>query len=297
MSDLVPSGPDNDTTLGGSGSLGNQAANSAPSADRDQRFLDEAGDTAFYGSKRRVIVGTPGVSKAFYLGCVKFKCSLADARLVVMDAQRRVRENPALTRFQSVQKRLAKGGFHFHAKIDPPPVKELFFEALRDLSCSLEIIVARKDPRRFARAHHDKEDQFYADILGHLLKNKLRLGGRLTMTIAQRGSATRSINLDRALAMALERALRKNERETLATRVVFDVTEPTREVLLTVADDLSWSVQRVFETGDTTFYDVVRDRVSVVQDIWDVRNFGGRRNWYGPKRPLTSENKLSPPTP
>lgn len=274
-----------------------QLAEPAASNGRDHRFLDEAGDTAFYGPGRRVIVGTPGVSKAFYLGCVRFKCPLAEARMVVMDAQRRVRESSASTRFQSVQKRLAKGGFHFHAKIDPPPVKELFFDALRDLSCSLEIIVARKDPRRFARAHNDKEDQFYADILGHLLKNKFRLGGRLTMTIAQRGSATRAVNLDRALAMALERALRKNQREVLTTRVVFDVTEPTREVLLTVADYLSWSGQRVFEMGDTTFYDVVRERVSVIQDIWDFRNNGGSRNWYGPKRPLTSGNKLRPPAP
>lgn len=270
----------------------------AASADhRDQRFLDEAGDTAFYGPNRRVIIGAPGVSKAFYLGCVKFKCPLESARMAVSDAQRRVRENPALARFQSVQKRLAKGAFHFHAKLDPPPVKELFFEALRDLSCSLEIIVARKDARRFARVHLDKEDRFYADILGHLLKNKLKLGGRLTMTMAQRGSSTRSINLDRALEMALERARRKHPTDTLTTKVVFDVSEPTREVLLTVADYLSWSVQRVFETGDTTFYDVVRDRISVVQDIYDVRNFGGSRNWYGPNRPLTAENKLSPPAP
>jgi hypothetical protein len=264
---------------------------------RDQRFLDEAGDTAFYGTKRRVIVGHPGVSKGFYLGCVKFKCPLDEARLVVLDAQRRVKENPALARFTSVQKRLAGGGFHFHAKLDPPPVKELFFEALRDLSCSLEIIVARKDARRFARAHLDSEDRFYADILGHLLKNKLKRVGRLTMTIAQRGSSTRAINLDRALAMALARAQRKHDQGAFGTKVAFDVTEPTREVLLTVADYLSWSVQRVFELGDTSFYDVVRERISVVQDIYDVRNYSGSRNWYNPRRPLTSENKLSPPTP
>jgi hypothetical protein len=274
-----------------------QRPEAAEADHRERRYLDEAGDTAFYGPKRRVIVGEKGVSKAFYLGCVKFKCPLDEARLAVSDAQRRVRENPALTRFQSVQKRLAKGAFHFHAKIDPPPVKELFFEALRDLSCSLEIIVARKDARRFARAHHDKEDQFYADILGHLLKNKLKLGGQLTMTMAQRGSSTRSINLDRALEMALARARRKHEADALTTKVVFDVSDPTKEVLLTVADYLSWSVQRVFEMGDTTFYDVVRDRISVVQDIYDVRNFGGGQNWYSPKRPLTAENKLSPPAP
>jgi hypothetical protein len=267
------------------------------SPETQERFLDEAGDTAFYGRGRRVIVGQRGVSKAFYLGCVKFKCPLESAKLVVADARARLLATPTLTRFQSVQKRIAQGGFYFHAKDDPPPVKALFFEALRDLSCSLEIIVARKDPRRFARVHQNQEDRFYADILGHLLQKKLQLGGRLTMNLAQRGSSTRAANLDHSLALALDRAAGNYGREKLTTRVVFNVQDPRQETLLTVADYLSWCVQRVFETGDVTFYEQVRERISVIQDIYDIRNFGGGKNWYSPKRPLTPENKLSPPAP
>ncbi len=37
------------------------------------RFLDESGDTTFYGKKKRVIVGENGVSKSFILGMVKLK--------------------------------------------------------------------------------------------------------------------------------------------------------------------------------------------------------------------------------
>jgi hypothetical protein len=39
------------------------------------RFLDESGDTTFYGKRKRVIVGEKGVSKCFILGMVKFKSS------------------------------------------------------------------------------------------------------------------------------------------------------------------------------------------------------------------------------
>jgi len=34
------------------------------------RFLDESGDTTFYGKKKRIIVGDIGVSKTFILGMV-----------------------------------------------------------------------------------------------------------------------------------------------------------------------------------------------------------------------------------
>lgn len=39
----------------------------------NHRFLDEAGDTTFFGKKKKVILGDIGVSKCFILGMVKFK--------------------------------------------------------------------------------------------------------------------------------------------------------------------------------------------------------------------------------
>jgi hypothetical protein len=40
------------------------------------RFLDESGDTTFYGKNKRIIVGEQGISKCFILGMVKFKTKL-----------------------------------------------------------------------------------------------------------------------------------------------------------------------------------------------------------------------------
>jgi hypothetical protein len=39
----------------------------------NHRFLDEAGDTAFYGRGKKIIIGTEGVSKCFIIGMVKFR--------------------------------------------------------------------------------------------------------------------------------------------------------------------------------------------------------------------------------
>lgn len=41
-------------------------------------------------------------------------------------------------------------------------------------------------------------------------------------------------------------------------------------------------------------YDFVRERISLVVDLYDAEKYAGSRNYYTPKRPLTAENKLGP---
>lgn len=261
------------------------------------RFLDEAGDTTFFGSGRKVIIGEPGVSRAFYLGSVKFNCPLSAARLLIGDAARRVVSDAKLSAFPSVRKRIAAGGFFFHAKDDPKPVRDLFFDEIRDLSCKFEIIAARKSAARFRSAHQSNEDAFYADILGHLLKGKLRLNCRLVLNIAQRGSSTRAVVLERALAKAKLRAEKKWSAQEFDTEIVFNVQDPRRESLLAVADYFGWAVQRVFERGDTEAYDRVSHRIRSIHDIYDIASYDGNKNWYTPTRPLTKDKKIGPPAP
>ena len=44
------------------------------------RFLDEAGDTTFYGKGRKPIIGQPGVSLTFGLGMLKINDELVATR-------------------------------------------------------------------------------------------------------------------------------------------------------------------------------------------------------------------------
>ena len=51
----------------------------------------------------------------------------------------------------------------------------------------------------FARKHNNREAEFYADVLSHLLKKKLGLRNRVVLNIAERGESTRNNNLNFAL--------------------------------------------------------------------------------------------------
>src|SRR5438874_12921099 len=86
------------------------------------RFLDEAGDTTFYGKGRVSIVGQPGVS----LSMVKFNADLSEIRKAVRALQDEVTVDKYLLGIASVAKKAAAGGFYFHATDDRPEVRERF---------------------------------------------------------------------------------------------------------------------------------------------------------------------------
>jgi hypothetical protein len=261
------------------------------------RFLDEMGDPAFFGKGKTCIIGQEGVSLAFGMGIAKIGRPLHEVRSEIRKLHEAVTNDPLLNTIPSVVKRVGNGGFFFHACKDTPDVRSVFLHYLRDLPCSIEVVVARKIPDLFVRKHHGREDEFYADLLSHLIKNRLKKDHRLVLNVAARGSSTRSKVLDEALGKAVGRAGKKWGNSNLRANAVFNVQTPLTEPLLCVPDYLNWAVQRVFERGETRFYDYLKEKIRLVVDLYDRSSYEGSGNYYDHKRnPLTAQNKLSPPT-
>lgn len=258
------------------------------------RFLDETGDTTFYGKGRKLIIGENGVSLSFGLGVVRIDRPLAEVRQEVRALQAQVEADPLLNTIPSVQKRVASGGFYFHACKDSPDVRSVLLHYLRDLPCEAEMVVARKIPALFEKQHHSREEEFYADLLAHLIKQRLKHSGTLVFNVAERGSSTREKVLSDALRLATARAGKRWGADQLAARVVFNVQNSRTEPLLTVSDYLCWAVQRVFEQGDVRHYNYLAGKIRLVVDLYDRDKYEGYRNYYDKKNPLTAKNKLSP---
>jgi hypothetical protein len=261
----------------------------------DHRFLDEAGDTTFFGKGRIPILGMDGVSKTFIIGMAKFREPLAELRKKVLELQAQVASDPYYSEVPSIQKKINNSkGFYFHCNIDPPEVRKGFYEFIRTIDCSFEAIVARKIIAIFEKKHHGKETEFYADVLSHLLKNKLNLGNTLVLDIAERGSSTKNSNLEIALNKAVTRYLERYPSKPVSTKVVFNIQNHHTEPLLNIADYFCWAIQRVFEKGETRYYDFLKEKISLVVDIYDTEKWERSRNYYTPKNPLTAQNKISP---
>ena len=273
----------------------NIEAKTLPQLEKVHHFLDEAGDTTFFGRGRVSILGQEGVSMAFGLGMVHFAAPVAEVRTQVETLCRAVETDDYLNHIPSVAKRVRGGGFFFHAKDDSPEVRERMFKWIRETDCSMEMVVGRKIPELFTANHHCQDSEFYADLLSHLLNNKLKLGRRQVVNIAERGKTTRNHVLELAMAKARERFTKKQDATEISSEVVFNVQNPRTEPLLSVPDYLAWAVQRVFERGETRHYDYISKRVSLVVDLYDVEKHEGNRNCYTPDYPLNAKNKIGLP--
>jgi hypothetical protein len=258
------------------------------------RFLDEAGDTTFYGKGKTDNIGKEGVSNTFIIGMVKFKEPLEPLRIKIRELQEKIANDPYFN-VPSITKKTNGPGYYFHATDDLPEVRKLFYDFIKNVDCSFEAVVATKTITQFETKYKGKEEYFYADMLSHLLKNKLTLKeGKLVLHISARGKSTKNNNLQLALAKAKQRYEKKTSKGIITTDIVFNITYPTIEPLLNITDYFCWAVQRVFERGETRFYDFLKDKISVVIDLHDVENYPGFKNYYGPNNPLTSANKKSP---
>ncbi len=259
------------------------------------RFLDETGDATFFGKGRKLLIGRDGVSLSFGMGIVRIDRPLPDIRSEIRALEQQVSTDPLLYPIPSVQKRIASGGFFFHACKDTPDVRAVLFRYLRELPCEAEIVIARKIPALFEKQHHGREDEFYADLLSHLIKRRLKKEQKLVLNVAERGSSTREKVLGSALNLAVARASKRWGDADVKTRVVFNVQNPRTEPLLTVSDYLCWAVQRVFEQGDVRFYNYLANKIRVVVDLYDRDKYPGSKNYYDKRNPLTAANKLGPP--
>lgn len=259
-----------------------------------QLYIDEAGDMTFFKKgKAPANPGENGVSKVFMLGMVKIKQPIDEIDQIIRSFCKEIENDPFFNSFPSVKKRIVSGGFYLHASKDPTELRYKFIELLASgkIKFSAQIVVGRKDTERFVKKHNRQEQEFYADLLSHLLKDKASYE-KLVLTVAERGSATRTENLECALLKAHERHKARGGQEYSA-QIEFNVQSYSTEPTLALADYALWVVQRVFEQGETRYYDRIKDNIKHVFDVYDLGNAGSKNGWknyYSPKNPLTKAN-------
>jgi hypothetical protein len=256
------------------------------------RYIDEAGDMSFFGKGGVPLEGLEGVSKSFMLGMVKYKSSLKEIRQILTDFMKSIEQDPYFNSFPSVKKRINSGGYYLHAKDDPPELRYKFFELMRsNIDFTIQVVVGRKDVTRFVNKHNKNETEFYADLLTRILTDKANYP-KLVLNIAYRGSSTRMQNLQDAALKAKQTYEKIHPGNEYNVKMNFNVQPYTNEPLLSVADYGLWAIQRLFEKGETRFYDSIMPKVRFVEDIYDPINKRFKTHCYGPKNPLTENNKL-----
>ncbi len=260
-------------------------------------FLDEAGDTTFFGKGKVNLIGTGGVSNSFILGAVIFNSDLNVLRKDIRALQKQIETDAYFSKIHSINKKKITGGFYFHGSDDIPEVRKLFFEFIKKTDCKFEAVVGRKIPELYEKKHNAKGNEFYADLLSHLLKDKFYAQQRLVLNLVHRKNSTENTYLEKALTKATTRFRKDNPKHAVQTKIVFNVQTQQKEPLLNIADYFCWTIQRVFEKGEDRFYDYIKEKIEWVVDLYDLANHTGNKHYYTKKNPLTAKNKLSPSLP
>lgn len=261
-------------------------------------FVDEAGDTTLFNKRGAVIVGREGVSKCFMVG-VAWLPDPARAHVELEGLRARLLADPYFAGVPSMRLDEGKTALCFHAKDDLPEVRREVFGVLKRLGVQVQAAIRRKESlvseARAARRLGQRltAHAVYDDLIKRLFKNLLHQGETNTIVFARRGKSDRQA----ALRDAIERA-KRNFRKAWATDAdqptAIAASVPSQSVGLQVVDYYLWALQRMFETGEDRFFNLLAQDYRLVMDLDDKRCKPYGR-WYSRSDPLTSE-KIKPLT-
>ncbi len=118
------------------------------------------------------------------------------------------------------------------------------------------------------------------------------LSKTILINIAELANSTNIHNLNIALSKAENRFALSNPTDRPITKIEFNIRKFKDEPLLAVVDYFCWAVQRVFEQGETRFYDYVAGKISTVTDLYNKKSDTGVAWVFDINNPLTEANKI-----
>jgi len=248
-------------------------------------FVDESGDPTFFNRDGECIVGRAGCSRILVLGFVA-----TDDPSAIRKGLASLRADMLADPYFKGVPSLAKTARVFHANDDIPEVRERVYRFISGLDIRAELIVARKVLALFRKHHHSREGEFYDDIVSKLFHGKLHLSRRNVIYFAKRGSSSRQRPLEEAIGKAISGFEQRWEtRVETETRVL--VQRPMEEPCLQVIDYVNWAVYRAFERREMRFFEVIREKVRMICDVYDTDRYPG--NFYTSRNPFDVD-KTSP---
>ena len=177
--------------------------------ERYNYYVDEAGDENLFNHKGKIIVGTPGCSRAFMVGFAQIN----DVQRLSHDLihlRSEILGDKALRRYASLDPAERKTAICFHAKNDPPEVRERVFELLRQHEAKVSVAVRRKGYLAWAarnRAsnggdYETKKNAMYDNLILRVAQRRLRRRGHHHIEFARRNTSHKRAALTDALHRA-----------------------------------------------------------------------------------------------
>lgn len=248
-------------------------------------FVDESGDPTFYDKYGNYIIGKEGCSKILILGFAEVS-NPVPIRKAFNQLRLEIANDPYLKGIPFLEKSLRA----FHAKDDCAEVRQMVFKAIVKLNFRTQFIVARKIEKVFITTFRRNENKFYDNLVSKLFQNVLHKSERNYIYIAKRGSRKRQKPLEEAIKKGMV-AFEEQSKVKIDLGIAVQSQSPVGEPCLQLIDYMNWAVYRVFTRGEMRYFDFVREKVSLVWDIYDEDKYPS--NYYDRNNPL-EHKKISP---
>ena len=255
-------------------------------------FVDEAGDGTLFGSKGKILVGTPGCSRFFILGLLEVG-DIAGLTQKLAALRANLLADPYFQGVPSMQPEAKKTALAFHAKDDLPEVRREVFallagEDLRFLAvvksklATLDYVQSRN---RFDATYRYHPNEMYDYLVRCLFRDRLHQEAAYDIVFAKRGSSDRTKALGVALDQARKRFAEKWNKPSNAEIEVMSESSSSSAGLQTV-DYFLWALQRLYELREDRFLQMLWPQCKLIRDIDDTREakYGV---YYNKKTPLT----------
>ena len=228
-------------------------------------FIDESGDPSFYGSGKKLLVGTEGFQPYLIIGMVETNNRKA-LRKAVIEFMDSVKSDILYNSIPSVN---TKKEWYVHARADHPEIRIKFIELLRQLpNYKAHLVVAKKVLSIFNRKHNNNPTEFYFDVLHHLLANQMTDSNtHYKLYLSQRGNNSMN-KFSEAVTKALKSDAMKSGREqeiSYSLEIVSSEEMPE----LSVIDYLMWAIQRKLLKGEERYFEALKEKYGTILKLYE----------------------------
>lgn len=248
-------------------------------------YFDEAGDPNILGRKGVNLIENGTASKVFMVGYLETK-NPKEFSKSLEDLRKEILQDDYLASVPSIKKTENM----FHATDDCPEVRREVFKLLKNSDFSFYCIVARKKEDLFRKKFDLQPAKLYEYLVSKLLENRLHLFSEIDLYFSAMGNTVRQHNMNNAVQSAISTFETKWNRKNESKIRTF-IQQTSEITLLQATDYVLWTVQRAYQNGDFRYYDYLKDKITLIHDIFDFDKYPN--NYYSPKNPLEAK-KIDP---